>query len=197
VQIIGEVRMGKMEELKALYDSYVVDEKFSHLRALRRKFVPGAGPLKANLMLVGEAPGKLENAKGVPFVGRSGENLNNILQDVKIASDDVFLTNVVKYMPEQIGGSVTPTEEEIEDSRGYLLKEIDIVEPVIIGLCGRTAIHAVFPDITDVTQFHGDLLEGRFVPLYHPAFISYQPMRKHLVKEGYIRLAAYLTMKVA
>jgi uracil-DNA glycosylase len=190
--------MGKMEDLKALYDAYVVDEHFQHLRNLNRKFVPGSGPLRADLMLIGEAPGKMENAKRIPFVGRAGINLTNLLEDVKIDPDDVFFTNAVKYWPiRQSDGSFSPTEEEIEISRDYLLKEIEIVEPLVIGMCGRTAIHTLFPEINDVFHNHGELLQGRFVPLYHPAVVSYQPHRKPAVREGYTKLAAYLAAKAA
>jgi DNA polymerase len=188
--------MGKMEELKALYDSYLMDTKFAHLRDAKRKFVPGAGPLRANLMLVGEAPGKMENAKGVPFVGRAGINLTNLLEDVSIDVDDVFFTNAVKFYPlRHVDGNFTPTEEEIAASREYLLKEIDIVEPLVVGMCGRTAIHTVYPNLNDVFHNHGKLLDGKFVPLYHPAVVSYQPHRKLAVREGYTKLAAYLVAK--
>jgi uracil-DNA glycosylase len=193
-----------MDDLKLLYDAYYVDERFSHLRRIDppRKFVPGSGPLKASLMLVGEAPGRMENAKGMPFVGRAGINLTNLLDDVKINSDDVFFTNAVKFWPEKKFdennvANYTPTEEEVEASRDYLIKEIEIVEPLVVGMCGRTAINAIFPEINDVFHNHGALLKGRFVPLYHPARISYQPTSKRAVKEGYTKLAAYLAAKVA
>lgn len=193
---LGSVIMGRMDDLKALYDSYLVDEKFQHLRDAGRKFVPGAGRLKASLMLIGEAPGKMENAKGIPFVGRAGNNLSLLLEDTKISEDDVFFTNTVKYQPlQQIDRSWSPTEEEIEYSRDYILKEIEIVDPIVIGLCGRTAIHAIFPELSNVFSHHGQLLENRFVPLYHPAVMSYQPARKSTIREGYIKLKAYLDAK--
>lgn len=188
--------MSRMDDLRELYDSYLVDSRFNHLRDARRKFVPGAGPLRAGLMLIGEAPGKMENAKGIPFVGRAGINLNNLLEDVKINPDEVFFTNTVKYWPlQQTDGTYTPTDEELLASREYLLKEIEIVEPLVIGMCGRTAIHTIFPSIKDVYHSHGELLQGKYVPLYHPAVISYQPHRKSSVREGYTKLAAYLAAK--
>jgi DNA polymerase len=194
--------MGKMEDLRALYDAYAIDPGFEHLRKLRRKFVPGAGPLRAGLMLIGEAPGKMENAKGIPFVGRAGINLTNLLEDVKIDSDDVFFTNTVKYWPERKydenhNANFTPTESEVRISREYLMKEIEIVDPLVVGMCGRTSIHTIFPELDDVFHAHGELLKGKFVPLYHPAVISYQPTRKSAVREGYTKLAAYLAARSA
>lgn len=195
--------MGTIADLKALYDRYYVDPSFSHLRDIepKRKFVPGAGPLQAHLMLIGEAPGRMENARGLPFVGRAGTILNNLLEDTRIDTEDVFYTNSVKYWPrQQEDDSWTPTEEEINASRPYLLEEINIVNPLIVGMCGRTSIHTLFPELNDVHKKHGQLLEkdGRkFVPLYHPALISYQPTKKSMVREGYTRLAAYLSMMAA
>jgi DNA polymerase len=201
-EIKGSI-MGKMEDLKALYDAYVVDERFQHLRDIGRKFVPGAGPLKPSVMLIGEAPGKMENAKGIPFVGRAGVILDNILTDVRIDSDDVFQTNSIKYQPAPVSQGpglpprFPPTEEEIEASREYILEEIEIVEPIVIGLCGRTAIHLVFPNVENVYSHHGELIKGKFVPLYHPAVIGYNPLRKIIVREGYTKLKAYLDAKKA
>lgn len=190
--------MGRIDNLKALYDSYLVDERFQHLRDLGRKFVPGAGPLSAGIMLIGEAPGKMENARGIPFVGRAGSNLSLLLEDTKIKEDDVFFTNAVKYQPvQQEDRSWTPTEEEIEASREYILREIDIVSPTVVGLCGRTAIHTIFPELSNVFSHHGQLLNSKFVPLYHPAVMSYNPLKKSTVRTGYTQLKAYYDAKVA
>jgi uracil-DNA glycosylase len=188
----------QMVELKDLYDQYLCDPKFQHFRDVGRKFVAGAGPLKAKAMFIGEAPGRMENSKSMPFVGPAGGKLVDLLEDVKINTDHVFFTNVVKYWPlKQADGSYTPTEDEISASRDYLMKEIEIVQPLVIGMCGRTAIHAIFPELTDVFHSHGNLIEGKFVPVYHPAVLLYQPWRKTSVREGYIKLAAYLATKDA
>lgn len=186
--------MGQMDDLEALYKAYLKDNRFDHLRKQNINFVPGCGPLQPVLMIIGEAPGRMENARRVPFVGRSGINLNNLMEDVGIDPYNVFQTNVVKYWPQEEHGTKTrtPTEEEVDVSREYLLKEIDIVEPTIIGLCGRSAIQALFPQFTNVFEHHGKLLDGKFVPLYHPAVISYNPQKKHSVREGFTKLKAYM-----
>lgn len=186
--------MGQMEDLKALYDTYLKDERFDHLRKPNINFVPGCGPLQPTLMIVGEAPGRMENAKRIPFVGRSGINLNNLLEDICIDPYKVFQTNVVKYWPQE-GNTTktrTPTDDEVSASREYLLDEIDIIDPEFVGLCGRSAIQALFPHFTNVFDHHGKLLDGKFVPLYHPAVIGYNPQKKSSVKEGYTKLKAYM-----
>lgn len=187
--------MSKTEALRILNEMYQDDPRFIHFRELNKNFVPGDGPVDAKLILVGEAPGRMENAKRTPFVGPAGINLTNLLEDVKIDESLVYKTNVVKYWPPIRENSYTPTEEEIEASREYLMDEISIIDPIIIGLCGRTSIHAVFPELSNVWAHHGTLLEGKFVPLYHPAVISYNPQKKPSVREGYMKLKAYLDAK--
>lgn len=187
--------MSNQEALQTLNKRYMADDRFQHLHEANKNFVPGMGPLEPKLMMIGEAPGRVENAKKIPFVGPAGVNLTNLFEDVGIDQSEAYLTNVVKYWPPLRDGSHTPTEEEIEASREYLMDEIDIINPIIVGLCGRTPIHAIFPELNNVWKYHGDLLEGKFVPLYHPAVLSYQPHKKHLVREGYTKLKAYLDAK--
>jgi len=156
--------------------------------------VPGRGPLNCDIMLVGESPGTIENANRQPFVGRAGNNLTNILTDVGIDPYDVYMTNVVKYWPrpEVPGAKRLLTEQEIKASREYLQEEIDIVDPLIVGLCGRFAIQAIYPDKTEVFADHGDLLDGRFVCLYHPAVLSYDKTKRDLLLQGYGKLKTYV-----
>lgn len=188
------IRVGSKQELADLYEAYKKDPRFDHLRRDTVNFVPGVGPLKPTLMLIGEAPGRMENAKRIPFVGQAGQALTNLLEDVGIIEYDIFETNAVKYWPPRRGTppNVTPTEEEISASREYLLREIEIVDPAIIGMCGVSAYKAVFADAKTIYDHHGELLEGRFVPLYHPARICYDPSTKPKVREGYTKLRAYM-----
>lgn len=190
--------MSNLQDLENIYYTYEEDPAFNHLRENHRNFVPGIGPLQAPLMLIGEAPGKMENVKLQPFVGKAGRNLVDILTEVGISTEEVFRTNTVKYWPlPQQDGSYTPTEQEIVDSKEYLLKEIEIVDPVVVGLCGKVAINSIFPDIKAVAEKQGELLQGKFVPLYHPALVSYQPWMKDRIREGYLKLKAYLDAKAA
>lgn len=183
------------QDLDLLYEKYQNDPKFDYLRADHPTtfFVPGDGPLNPDIMLVGEAPGRLENAKRLPFVGRAGTNLINILTDLEIDPFHVFMTNVVKYWP-QTTNSVTrtPDKDELLSHKEYLLKEIEIVNPKIVGLCGYSAITTVFPNIPNVYHSHGELLDNKFVPLYHPAYTTRPGSNKSLVVSGYSKLKEYL-----
>jgi len=191
--------VGQLEELTALYKDYQEDPKFDNLRHESIKFVPGSGPINPTLMLVGEAPGRLENAKGECFVGRAGDILNGLLQGIGINRSEVFVTNVIKYWPiDFTTGTFNSTrqlsEEEIEAARDYLTHEIDIIQPKIVGLCGGFATRSIFPDLKTVYHYNGKLLDDMFVPLYHPAVLSYtQSMRKWpAVRKGYNRLGDLL-----
>lgn len=178
----------QIERLQELNLEYMNDSKFEHMRKEGIHFVPGAGPINPKIMLIGEAPGRLENARQIPFLGRAGINLANILDDVNIDMHEVYLTNAVKYLP--TGESKTPSLREIEASRPYLLREIEIVNPGIIGLCGRIAMQTVTPEISNkIKEMHGKLYNSRYIPLYHPAVITYNPSRKAEVRSGYAQLS--------
>ncbi len=188
--------MEPREELEELYKDIQQDEKLDFLRAPWVEFVPGHGPIDAELMVIGEAPGRLENARKTPFVGPAGINLLNLLEDVDIDSRRCFLTNAVKYWPyvSTPDGMKTRTPEanEIALFREYLFDEIDIVKPKIVALAGNVASQAIFPDMTSYMHQHGKLLKDKFVIVYHPAVIGYQPLMKSKVKLGYSRLKNHL-----
>lgn len=159
-------------------------------------FVPGEGPMNPDIMLIGEAPGELENASRRPFVGKAGEILNEILETIGRKREDVYITNVIKYWPiDDKGKTETPSPAEIILSTPSLMMEVMEVNPKIIGLCGHTAITAVFPGITSVNEFHGQLLGEKFVPLYHPITVSYKPPMKGKVIKGYKMLNEHLIGK--
>lgn len=190
--------MTALEDLKKLYDQYATDIEFEHMRTDEINFVPGRGVLKPKVMLIGEAPGRVENARAMPFVGPTGQKLVDILKDVEIPEDEVFFTNVVKYWPRDDNRNTrTPTDNEISLGRDYLLQEIEIVNPIYVGLCGLSPLKAIFPNTVSVRSQHGKLLNGRFIPLYHPAVLIYKPGMKNQVYMGYRLLRSLLDSNIA
>lgn len=183
------------DRLDELYSEYQRDPEIKYLQKPNTFFVGGEGPFNPKIMLVGEAPGRLENAKRQPFQGRAGINLVNILQDVGIDPYSVYMTNIVKYWPQDYPGHTrTPEDYELKIHRDYILKEIEIVNPKIVGLCGYSAIRTIYPRIPDVFHSHAQLLDKKFVPLYHPAFSTRNTAKKPLVISGYAKLKEYLEM---
>jgi DNA polymerase len=145
-------------------------------------------------MLIGEAPGNMENAKKIPFVGPSGRNLNKYLQGADINPREVYVTNVIKYWPQDPPGKTrTPTDEELRAFKPYLIEEISSINPKFIGLMGLSAIKVFIPDAENVYEINGQVLQyGGFnvVPLYHPGATLYQmpSHRRQQVRDGYLRL---------
>lgn len=118
------------------------------------RFVEGEGPLNADIMLIGQNPGKEENKTGRPFVGRSGRYLNQTLQDFELSRNSIYLTSIVKCKTPK---NRKPTRKEIQASIPYLVKQIKSVKPEIIVLLGKVA-------------WNTPRLDGiKYLETYHPA----------------------------
>lgn len=179
----------KQERLQEAYQQYKITPELRHLRAQGKRFVGGAGPLDARLVLVGEAPGEHEDDAGRPFVGPDGQILDKLLKSAGIRRDRIFITNMVKYRTtKDTGNNRHPNSEEIDASRLTLQREIDIIQPTVVGLMGRTAMKFLSPFHWPHEQ-HGKVY--RYSPtsrpvvlLYHPGVIVYEKsMMETLTKD--------------
>jgi uracil-DNA glycosylase len=131
-------------------------------------FVPGEGAQDADVMFVGEAPGKSEDEQGRPFVGRAGQLLDEVLAEAGLARSDVFITNVVKARPP---GNRDPTRAEVEHWMPVLEQQLALVAPRLVVPLGRHAL-AHFAPGARLSESHGRLLYAReraLFPMYHPA----------------------------
>jgi DNA polymerase len=142
------------------------------LGANRTHAVIGRGNLKAPIMIVGEGPGQTEDETGLPFVGKSGQLLDRILASVNLTTEnDVFICNVVKCRPPE---NRTPTTDEADACKGYLIEQIRMVDPKIILLTGATALRNLVGIKQGITKVRGQWIEqdGRlFMPIFHPAYL--------------------------
>ncbi|MDP3993097.1 MAG: uracil-DNA glycosylase, partial [bacterium] len=121
--------------------------------------VPGEGNPDAEIMFVGEAPGKKENETGRPFVGAAGKFLNEMLNSIGLEREDIFIANVIKYQPPE---NRDPLPDEIALQLPFLKKQIAIIKPKLVCFLGRHALHALLPDETrPISVLHGQLI---FVP---------------------------------
>lgn len=185
--------MTAKEDLDKLYSEYEADPELAHLRADDIQLVKGTGILGPPAMIIGEAPSAIENAQGVPFVGNAGQELIKILKIVNISQADLYMTNIVKYWTRTEDRTVrTPTLEEIQASKPYLLREIEIVDPDYVALLGRSAITAFYPNVRNVGAVNGRLLDTKYLPLFHPGVCLYKPEKKQEVIDGYRVLADLL-----
>ncbi|MFQ6109372.1 MAG: uracil-DNA glycosylase, partial [Candidatus Aminicenantales bacterium] len=122
----------------------------------RMNAVPGEGSLEAALMFVGEAPGRDEDIQGKPFVGRAGQLLTKIIQAMSFRREEVYITNVVKCRPPK---NRTPHREEIEKCRGYLLEQIQIINPRVIVTLGKVAADFFIQSPMGMTALRGQFHE--------------------------------------
>ena len=150
----------------------VISCKKCNLCKTRTNAVPGKGSFKAEVVFVGEAPGRNEDQKGEPFVGSAGKKLDAALERVGISRESIYITNVVKCRPPK---NRLPTKFEREMCRDYLSKELEIINPKIICVLGNTAFASLLGG-KDITKNRGKIIkkDGRlyFVTI-HPAAIIY------------------------
>jgi uracil-DNA glycosylase len=160
----------------------------------RTCIVFGDGPVDARLMVVGEAPGKQEDAIGQPFVGKSGQLLDGCLQEAGTVREQVYVTNAVKCYPP---GCRDPSNEELHTCRPYLVEQIHIVKPRVLVTLGKTAAYAVLRLDVALGDIRGQLhlWKGVWViPTYHPAFVlCVQAKRETFVDD--LRQAYTLSLK--
>lgn len=149
--------------------------------------VMGDGNIDADIVLIGEAPGKNEDEQGLPFVGAAGKFLDTMLEGAGIKRSDVYITNIVKYRPPN---NRDPQPAEKEAFWPYLVRQLDVIQPKIVVTLGRHSMEYFLPD-RKISEIHGQPKRIPFggskivvVPLYHPAAALYNGgMRATLVED--------------
>lgn len=133
------------------------------------KVVVGEGNPEADVVFIGEAPGKKEAETGRPFIGRSGQLLRKLIQDSGFKEEEVYITSPVKYLPDR----GTPTSQDITHGREHLLKQLKIIDPKLVVLLGRVAAEGVLQKKVFVAKEHGQVIEEhgavKYFLTYHPA----------------------------
>jgi len=151
----------------------------------REKAVPGEGPVDAKIMIIGQSPGVEEDKTGKPFVGRAGRFLNELLKIAKINREKIFITSILKCLP-QPPINRKPKKEEIEACLPYLKKQVEIIKPKRFILLGEVAFSIFLPK-KKLKDFRGKWLEknGKFYfPTYHPAAgLRFPKIKKILEKD--------------
>ncbi len=158
------------------------------LSETRKNAVPGEGSFRADVVFVGEAPGRNEDAQGRPFVGAAGRNLSEALRDSGMRREDVYITNVVKCRPP---GNRIPGSREREACAGYLQREIRIIDPKIVCVMGNTAFGSVLGG-TGITAHRGKIMRrgGRlYFVTVHPAAAIYRRELLGVLKSDIGRLS--------
>jgi DNA polymerase len=185
----------RREELVALYHEVRACTRCP-LHKCRTKVVFGNGNADADLMFVGEAPGAQEDLQGLPFVGRAGKLLDELLAGIGLARGDVFVANVLKSRPP---GNRDPQPDEIEACKPYLFKQVELIEPKVICTLGNFATKLLTRSSRGITSVRGKPqvheLGGRWVrlyPLYHPAAALRTPRVLEELRADFAGLPAVL-----
>lgn len=154
--------------------------KLCELHKTRTQTVFGTGHQQARCMIIGEAPGAEEDRQGLPFVGKSGKLLTNMLAAIDIAREDIYIANILKCRPPN---NRDPKPEEAAACRGYLERQIALIQPALILVVGRIAAHNLLQTTTPLGRLRGSVhtLPNSTVPVivtYHPAYLLRQPTEK-------------------
>lgn len=162
------------------------------LHAGRTKAVPGEGPPDAKIMLIGEGPGYHEDRQGRPFVGPSGQFLDELLAMAGLQRSEVFIGNVVKCRPPQ---NRDPQPDEVATcTKHYLFRQIEAINPTVIVTLGRFSMTLFMPR-EKISRIHGQprTVDGRLiVPMFHPAAALHQPQNRPLIEADFQRLPEIL-----
>jgi len=160
--------------------------------------VIGQGSHSSKIMFIGEAPGAKEDATGVPFCGRSGDFLNELLSFIGIKREDVYICNIVKCRPPK---NRDPNDLEISSCKNYLERQIELINPKIICSLGRYSMQfmmnnlGLLNEIEPIGKIHGKVFnkEGRvFIPFYHPAVAIYNSNMKDSLKKDFEKIKEYV-----
>lgn len=149
--------------------------------------MPGDGSPVASILIIGEGPGFNEDQQGLPFVGRSGKLLDELLAQVPLSRKDVFITNVVKCRPPD---NRDPLPDEVAACKPYLQRQLDLINPKVIVTLGRHSLLRYYPE-GRISKDHGRIikLDDRVLfPLYHPAAGLRNPAMKRDLQEDVMRL---------
>ncbi len=161
------------------------------LHKTRTHAVAGEGPVDAEILLIGEGPGKNEDLQGKPFVGAAGSVLNELLAEAGLKREDVWVTNVVKCRPPS---NRDPLPDELAACDAYLEQQIEAINPKIIITLGRFSM-AKFIAGAKIGEIHGQMrrVGKRFIiPMLHPAAPMYNPALRPLIKEDFAKLPSLL-----
>jgi uracil-DNA glycosylase family 4 len=166
------------------------------LHSTRHKIVFGDGSPRAELVFVGEGPGADEDAQGLPFVGRAGKLLTQMIEAMGLQRKDVYICNVVKCRPPE---NRQPEEDEVHACSPFLLRQIDTIAPKVIVCLGAVAAKTLLQTNRGISQFRGEWLEFRgrkLLATYHPAYLLRNPPAKSEVWKDLQKVMAVLGLEV-
>lgn len=191
----------KLADINSFYQ-----EKLNEYFGETVPLVFGDGDVDSRIVLVGEAPGKAEVEQGKPFVGQAGKNLEEFINILGIAREDLYITNVVKFRPFRVSPDTgresnrTPNKDEIRISTDFIERELSAIQPELVVSLGNIALRCILKDEkTTIGVMHGNPINVKFAgtefvlfPLYHPASIIYNRGLRDVYLQDLHKLRSYL-----
>jgi len=197
--------MNKVKKMKKIHDELVALKKsplYKYRVSNKYKVVVGEGDPDANIIFIGEAPGKNEAISGKPFCGASGKILDQLLDHIGLNRETVYVTNIVKDRPPE---NRNPKKDEIEFYTPFLLRQIELIEPKVVVTLGNYSMKSVMKSfglkdqILPIGEGKGkkhriktEKSEFIMIPLYHPAVAVYNANRKGELKKDFRLLKKYI-----
>jgi uracil-DNA glycosylase family 4 len=186
-----DIHLDKTMQLAGIAQAIDADAVTPHLKAGATQLVFGAGDPDAELMFIGEAPGKNEDLQGEPFVGAAGKFLNQMLASIGLERSNIYISNIVKYRPPD---NRDPTPEEIAAFVPYLQRQIAVIQPKLVVFLGRHSMNVFLPELK-ISQAHGKPVRKAgqvYLPLFHPAAALYNPQMREVLLNDFALIPAIL-----
>jgi uracil-DNA glycosylase len=165
------------------------------LHKARKQIVFGVGNRKAQLVFVGEGPGRDEDEQGEPFVGRAGKLLTQMIEAMSLRREDVYICNVVKCRPPE---NRLPEKDEISTCSPFLMRQLGVINPKVICCLGACSAQTLLETTQGISRFRGEWFDYRgakLIATYHPAYLLRNPAAKGEVWKDLQKVMAYLGLQ--
>lgn len=179
--------MNRQLELDRIRAEIIKNNVCPNLAKTATQLVFGDGNPEADIVFIGEAPGKKEDEQGIPFVGSAGKFLNEMLGEIHLRREQIYITNIVKYRPPQ---NRDPLPEEKADFLPYLQQQLEIINPLLIVTLGRHSMESLLPPMK-ISEAHGKPMRYNnrvYLPLFHPAAALYNGGLRQTLKDDFSRI---------
>jgi uracil-DNA glycosylase family 4 len=179
-----------MSALTELYKEIALCQQ-CEIAKFRNNVVPGEGAEDADILFIGEAPGWNEDQQGRPFVGAAGKFLDELLESIHLDRKTIYIANVIKCRPT---GNRDPLPVEINNCRGWLDRQIELISPRMIVTLGRFSMSMFFPG-KSISRIHGTAVKQDgivYFAMYHPAAALHQQSLREVIKEDMLKIPAIL-----
>ncbi len=193
----------KKEKLDNIIDD-IENNLICELKDNAKNLVFGKGDIDADIFFIGEAPGKNEDLEGLPFVGKAGKQLDDMLSTINLGINDVYIANILKYRPPN---NRDPKPDEIKKHTPYLIRQIKVIDPNVVVTLGNFATKFALSGfktkgmskVSGISKIHGTVFESEgeiegidIFPMYHPAAMLYQRSLEDTLYSDFKKLRKYI-----